>query len=189
MDYVEQLTRLAFDYGPFMFAIFVLIYLTKRANENYAEVAARTSPKPSAEELRARKLVYYLAWFSGFALILISVSWWLYGNVPSRREYISFKIESLKSDDLLLPRDEDLYTRTIYYFFSDSGRENLFDYEILVPVTGDADQNRVIRLSYVPSESNVAQETVEASLEDVQNNKVFKIQIGEDGTPELVPSS
>lgn len=188
MDYVEQLTRLAFEFGPFMFAIFVLIYLTKRANENYAEVAARKDPEPRAEELRSRRLIYYLAWFSGFALILISVTWWLYGNVPNRRDFVAFRIESLKSDDFLRPRDEDVFTRSIFLPIPQGSQGNLYDYEILVPVSGDADKDRLIRLTYIPSEADVAETTVWASLEEAKKSKVFTIRIGEDGTPELVPN-
>lgn len=189
METVEQLTRLAFEFGPFMFAIFVLIYLTKRANENYAEVAARTDPRPRREELRARRLVYYLAWFSGFALILISVTWWLYFNVSDQPRYISFKIESLNSDDKLIPRDEDVYTRTIFTFVSENSRLALFDYEILVPLPTDGEEDRTIRLTYAPSDAEFAETIVWTSLADAQKNKVFTIRMGEDGIPVLEPQS
>lgn len=87
-DIAESLTKLAFDYGPFLFAILFTLIVPVRAFQNFRDCACKF-PEPTSTEqnlIRESELYFRSTWIAGFVLIAFSVGWWLYLNWDHLRQ-------------------------------------------------------------------------------------------------------
>jgi len=77
-----SLTKLASDYGPFLFAILFAVIIPFRAYQSYCDsIAKYPQPSEKESELIAQSELYFRsAWIAGFVLIAFSVGWWFYFN-------------------------------------------------------------------------------------------------------------
>jgi hypothetical protein len=81
-DIVAPLTKLASDYGPFLFAILFALVVPFRAYQNYSDCTGKY-PQPTGEQcelIKQTELYFRSAWIAGFVLVAFSVAWWLYFN-------------------------------------------------------------------------------------------------------------
>jgi hypothetical protein len=109
-DIAASLTKLASDYGPFLFAILFTLIVPIRAYQNFRDCAAKF-PEPTATEqclVRESELYFRSTWIAGFVLIAFSVGWWLYLNWDvlhhkDRSYWITYEgeISGVTPDDVL----------------------------------------------------------------------------------------
>src|SRR3954451_21208609 len=79
---VGALTKLASDYGPFLFAILFAVIIPVQAYRSYCDAIAKY-PQPTDKEselIGQSELYFRSAWIAGFVLIAFSLGWWLYFN-------------------------------------------------------------------------------------------------------------
>jgi hypothetical protein len=72
---VETMTRLAAQYGPFLFAMLFILVVTSTAHKYYRE--SNTRQPPASEEERATYRSYFrTSVWVGIGLTLVSIGWW-----------------------------------------------------------------------------------------------------------------
>ena len=112
VDTIRALASLAYEFGPFLFTILFLMFVTNRVQKNYREVCSRKDPKPKVEEIHARRNVYYGAWVITSVLIVVSTGWWIfYKSQLAEDRAFRFSIEALGKPEVLEVMDDQLYTR------------------------------------------------------------------------------
>lgn len=72
-----DLLPIAFQFGPFLFALLFMLFITRTAKSWMCEANARS---PSADEVEKKTLRTYFVstYVFGLLLVVLSVSWWLY---------------------------------------------------------------------------------------------------------------
>ena len=109
-DIATSMTKLASDYGPFLFAILFSLIVPVRAFQNFRECTAKfPSPDATQSHLIHESETYFRStWIAGFVLIALSVGWWLYLNfdkqlVADGAYWVSYEgeISGVSSDDIL----------------------------------------------------------------------------------------
>src|ERR1700720_4643160 len=109
-DIVTNLTKLASDYGPFLFAILFTLIVPVRAYQNFRDSTIRF-PTPNefqCDLIRESETYFRSTWIAGFVLIAFSVGWWLYFNfdkqvIVDEKYWISYEgdIGGVSTDDVL----------------------------------------------------------------------------------------
>ncbi|HXM65984.1 MAG TPA: hypothetical protein VN911_04570 [Candidatus Acidoferrum sp.] len=103
-DTASKLTELAFQYGPFFFAVLFVLGVTRWAYKVFKEVTTRTQPVPSPKDLATARIIFVGSFVVGILLVAASVVWWLgyrprtfvfRGEIQDLQEY-----ESLASDGM-----------------------------------------------------------------------------------------
>ncbi len=80
MDFVQLMTELSYQYGPFLFAVLFTLVISKRARNNYYEVVTRSEPPPTDEEKTTYRRVYIGTFAFGVVLVIASVTWWMFNQ-------------------------------------------------------------------------------------------------------------
>jgi hypothetical protein len=73
---IDALTRLAEQFGPFLFALLFIIFVTRTAHSYYAECTARTKPPPSEQETKTYRLYFVSSFVVGIVVMALSIGWW-----------------------------------------------------------------------------------------------------------------
>ncbi len=76
MEYLAKLTQLAFQFGPFMFALLFTLYISRWGYRKYNEVNVRTSPPASDKEKNTMWIYFLASTVLGFILVIVSIYWW-----------------------------------------------------------------------------------------------------------------
>ncbi len=124
-DIAASLTKLASDYGPFLFAILFTLIVPVRAYQNFRDCASKFAEPTDSERLliRESELYFRSTWVAGFVLIAFSVGWWLYLNWDvlhrtDKNYWITYEgeISGITSDDVLdAQRDAHTYMWVVDY--------------------------------------------------------------------------
>ena len=106
---IPEFTRLAFQYGPFFFAVLFSVFVTLTARRAYV--------KATGSKVSVHRLVYLTTFYLGIALILGSVIWWFFhqpshhiyrGSIKNLKDYEKIISPSLYFKPILLTQiDED----------------------------------------------------------------------------------
>jgi hypothetical protein len=109
-DLATSMTRLASDYGPFLFAILFSLIVPVRAFQNFRDCTMKF-PSPDATQsllIHESETYFRSTWIAGFVLIAFSVGWWLYLNFDKRimadsDYWVSYEgeISGVSADDVL----------------------------------------------------------------------------------------
>jgi len=109
-DLATSMTRLASDYGPFLFAILFSLIVPVRAFQNFRDCTMKF-PAPDATQsllIHESETYFRSTWIAGFVLIAFSVGWWLYLNFDKRivadsDYWVSYEgeISGVSTDDVL----------------------------------------------------------------------------------------
>ncbi len=179
VDVLGQVSRLALQFGPFLFAVLVLLFITSKAGRYYREVCERQEPPAGEAEMRSSRFVYYLSWISGFVLVAVSVGWWLLQYSPQPRDYIGFRILRIQPDDeLVMPRTSEVFVRKqIFDGLAEDGGATvrLEDYHFLVPVTRQPDEQGFLMIQYVNVPKDVDMDFT-LDYEELED-RVFKVVV------------
>src|SRR6201988_4227158 len=97
---IETATRLASQYGPFLFAILFIFVVTRTAHKYYQECNTRTVPA-TEEEKKTYRSYFLISVWGGIALTLVSIGWWVYVQMQGPSVY-QIAIVALHSDEAIL---------------------------------------------------------------------------------------
>jgi hypothetical protein len=117
-DIATSLTKLASDYGPFLFAILFALIVPVRTYQNFRDCTTKF-PAPNEFQrdlIRESEMYFRYTWIAGFVLIAFSVAWWLYLNYDIQRlrdshYYVRYNavISNVSANDELDISDQDAY--------------------------------------------------------------------------------
>lgn len=152
---IRELTRLAFEFGPFLFAILLLLFITARARRYYNAVCTRETPPATDGEMRTHRRIYYASWAVSFALVAVSTAWWVWGeNVKIFR----FAVFDLKDPEMLFTIDNSIYRKITphengigknYFFLVSSARSMSKDQPIPIRyINVEAEFEKVVMLEH-----------------------------------------
>jgi hypothetical protein len=109
-DFATAMTKLASDYGPFLFAILFSLIVPVRAFQNFRDCTMKF-PSPDATQthlIHESETYFRSTWIAGFVLIALSVGWWLYLKLDTQTVvdggyWISYEgeISGVSPDDIL----------------------------------------------------------------------------------------
>jgi hypothetical protein len=98
---LEAFTRLAAQYGPFLFAMLFIFVVTRTAHKYYQECNVRQQPPASEEERKTYRSYFRTSIWVGIALTALSVGWWIYVQMAGPSVY-QIAIVGLRSDESIL---------------------------------------------------------------------------------------
>ena len=97
---IETFTRLAQQYGPFLFAMLFIFVVTRTAHKYYLESNTRQPPASEEEKNTYRSYFRNSVWV-GIALTLLSIGWWIYAQMQGPSVY-QIAIIGLQPDEAVL---------------------------------------------------------------------------------------
>ncbi|UCE23687.1 MAG: hypothetical protein JSU74_10355 [Candidatus Zixiibacteriota bacterium] len=80
MDFVQLITELSYQYGPFLFAVLFTLVISKRARKAYHEVVTRSEPPATGEERTTYRRIYIGTFVFAVVLVIASVTWWMFNQ-------------------------------------------------------------------------------------------------------------
>jgi hypothetical protein len=98
---LETITRLAAQYGPFLFAMLFILVVTRTAHTYYRESNMRQQPRASEEEKKTYRSYFTTSAWVGVALALLSIGWWIYVQMVGPGIY-QVAIVGLRPDEAIL---------------------------------------------------------------------------------------
>lgn len=95
LDLIAALSNLAFQYGPFLFALLFSVFITRWAYGIYQKACVRVEPKEATDREKNTCRIYFLG-TAGFSILLViaAILWWFL-NAPVTYKFMG-KIEDLK---------------------------------------------------------------------------------------------
>ncbi len=116
IDKIESVTRLAQQFGPFLFAILFILVITRTAHGYYRECMTRVKPAPTEQEQKTYRLYFLSSVWVGIAAMALSIGWWFYAQERGNNVY-QIAIVDLKADEKILSS----------YYFKDAPRPTIGD--------------------------------------------------------------
>jgi hypothetical protein len=95
LDLITALSNLAYQYGPFLFALLFSLFITRWAYRIYQKTCVRVDPKEATDREKNTCRIYFLG-TAGFSILLViaAIIWWFL-NAPVTYKFMG-KIEDLK---------------------------------------------------------------------------------------------
>jgi hypothetical protein len=78
---ITALVKLAYDFGPFLFAVLFLLVVTRSAHRYSYQVHARITPPVTPPESAMYRLYFLSSFWFGIVLVTASVVWWIYAGM------------------------------------------------------------------------------------------------------------
>lgn len=79
VDALERFARLAFEFGPFFFALLFLFFATRMASRRYRDARAQAQGAEDPD-VRLHRRVYFGTVLGSWILVAVAVGIWLYGQ-------------------------------------------------------------------------------------------------------------
>lgn len=98
MDKTIDLAAVALEYGPFLFAILFVTYLTILAQRAYAKA-------DDPDERKTFRTYFFVSFFFGLALVSVCVTWWIYDRVKPQRFVYTVDIQNVPTQVKFIPTD------------------------------------------------------------------------------------
>jgi hypothetical protein len=106
--FIETLTRLAEQFGPFLFAILFIVFVTRTARSYYVECMTRTAPPWTAQEQKTYRLYFLCSVWGGVAVMTLSLGWWFYRHAKGNYVY-QISVVNLSPEEKIV---SEFYSRT-----------------------------------------------------------------------------
>src|SRR6266852_5395428 len=78
---IAAVVKLAYDFGPFLFAVLFLLVVTRSAHRYSYEVHSRITPPVTPPESVMYRLYFLSSFCFGIVLMVASVAWWIYSGM------------------------------------------------------------------------------------------------------------
>jgi hypothetical protein len=98
---IETLTRLAEQFGPFLFAILFILFVTRTARGYYVECMTRTAPPSTEQEQKTYRMYFVCSVWVGIVVMGLSIGWWIYTQARGNHVY-QISITDLDPDETIL---------------------------------------------------------------------------------------
>jgi hypothetical protein len=98
---VETLTRLAEQFGPFLFAILFILVVTRTAHGYYRDCMTRTAPPSTEQEQKTYRSYFLCSVWVGIVVMGLSIGWWFYVQARGNNVY-QIAILDLGADEQIL---------------------------------------------------------------------------------------
>lgn len=95
MEQLAQLTQLAYQYGPFLFALLFMLVISRWGYQIYQQACTR-EPPASQEEINTYRLYFIGSTGFGFSLVILALGWWFYHNDSPQQYVFKGEIRGLK---------------------------------------------------------------------------------------------
>lgn len=109
-DILKQLVELAFQYGPFVFAMLFCLWITRWGYQNYKEACTRKDPVASKDEIKTLKEYFRACYIFGMILVAVSIVW--YFHFQASTHVFEGRIEGLRDYDTT--SSSTLFLRPVY---------------------------------------------------------------------------
>jgi len=106
---VDDLVRLAEQFGPFLFAILFILVVTRTAHGYYRECNVRKDPPASEQERATYRLYFISSVWCGIIAMALSIGWWGYAQLKGTYVY-QVAIVGLGDDEII---DADYFQKRI----------------------------------------------------------------------------
>jgi hypothetical protein len=144
---MDTLAGIAYQFGPFFFAILFTLFITGTARKWYSQ--ATTSNSPGHEEERRTYRTYFRASYCfGMFLVAVSVGWWIASQWRGHHVFAG-TIVALTDNQALdsLSSDQNFWSRVWAHSAGPMGA-NLKDYWFVVVMDRPMHRGEKIRLNY-----------------------------------------
>lgn len=146
VDVVERLTRLAFEFGPFLFAILCVLWVTRKAYNYYNGACVAQPPVPPAE-IKTHRIVYYGSWVFSALLVIASVTWWM-ANYRTIKVY-KFSILDLTKDEFIVSPSTSIFLQSRQQSLPSGDGSPRQDVVLVVVSDGDIEKLAPFRIKYL----------------------------------------
>jgi hypothetical protein len=113
---IETLTKLADQFGPFLFAILFILFVPRVARGYYVACMTRTAPPAGEQEQKTYRFYFVTSIVVGIAVMVASIGWWIYAQARGNHVY-QIAIVDLAPDETVLSD----------YFYKNSPRPTIAD--------------------------------------------------------------
>jgi hypothetical protein len=111
IETIDILTSLAFQYGPFLFAILFMLFITRTARRWYGEVSTRLPP-PEPEERRTFRRYFLATYCFSMFLVVLSICWWIYSQYGKHHVYEGTFV-NLRENQYVDIDSQEFFTRQV----------------------------------------------------------------------------
>jgi hypothetical protein len=173
MDSVTTLVALASNYGPFLFSIVLLLYVTRWAQKSYDACATRKDPPAEASQLSLYRWNFIGTLIATVLLIICSIAWWFFSQ--TRINAYQFKVTELSEQQHIWSDADDFYTHEVSRNVPGA---KVFDIYFAVVRYGPLQPGDVLLLRYAETPPGA---DVQGPTQAPQGRQTYKVQVVYDG--------
>lgn len=172
LDQMSALTKMAFQYGPFLFALIFNLVLTRWGYKMYNTTCSRQDPPASDEEKSTYRTYFIGVAAFGIILVMASIGWW-WTNQPNTHIYRG-TIERLNDYDQIAT--DQLYVQTRYVkLFNDLEYQNV---NFIITQEKPFSENQQFSVLYRKGREHERELQIPYVKDD---NVIFRIEWDDDG--------
>ena len=118
---LDGLANLAYQFGPFFFAVLFSLFITRTARRWYSEAAE------GKEEKRAFRSYFHSSWVFGMLLVATSVVWWLRSQWEGHHAFAASIVALSQNQQLAsISEDQNFYSRFWVHQTPDTLKDSWF---------------------------------------------------------------
>ncbi|MBN1638140.1 MAG: hypothetical protein JW866_04180 [Ignavibacteriales bacterium] len=159
MKHISQLTNLAFQFGPFLFALLFTLYISRWGYKNYNQANLRCDPPASEKEINTYRLYFLGTAIFGFILVIISIIWWF--NIQVSYHVFAGKIVNLREYEEIT--SNDLYFKSILVTKLEENLPQIRDEHFLFIQNEPFDNNQKFKIYYSKGQGKVEEFSINYS--------------------------
>jgi hypothetical protein len=138
---LDALSNVAYQFGPFFFAVLFTLVITRSARQWYAQ------PNLEPEQQAAFRNYFYACWIFGMLLVVASVAWWIRTQWEGHHAFAG-KIVALRPNQQLSAVSDDQNFWSRIWAHQNSPMGNLSDYSFVVVGDRPFRKGEVLNLHY-----------------------------------------
>lgn len=176
LQWIQELSNAGLLWGPFFFAIFFMLVITRTAHSYYKSVNERATPPASVEEKNDYRLYFRISFSCGIVLVFLSVGWWIYAQL--QQHTFQGVIVGLKINQQIVATDDELYYRDVRR--NDGSGNFVKDYHFAIVRNSPFSSGQAFRLGFYPESGKMGKEKPEQIELIIQyrgeTNEKFKLK-------------
>jgi hypothetical protein len=144
---MDTLAGIAYQFGPFFFAVLFTLIITRTARKWYSQASATVGPEHE-DERRTYRTYFRASYVFGMFLVAISVGWWIASQWRGHHAFAG-TIVALNENQALdsLSSDQNFWSK-VWDHSSGPAGANLRDYWFVVVMDRPLHRGEKIRLNY-----------------------------------------
>ena len=101
---LTSVVQLAERFGPFLFAILFIVFVTRVAHSYYNEANTRKDPPAGDQERETYRFYFLCSVWCGVAVMVLSIGWWFYTQSQGSHTY-QITVKALSEDEMVYADD------------------------------------------------------------------------------------